>query len=181
MRGGEFLQGLYIPELRHRSFSSSERLVGILGSIVEPPTALLIGSIADYRHRRSVRPKSVRHDGPRPAVALQRALQKLQRSSAIPALRGENLEHFAFVIDGAPQIVRLAIDPDENLVEVPSPPGIRSTMNASSPYLRSEHRTKPVPPVSRRQLRPIVAGLGLLVLQVSMMAVQLSFFFWLID
>ena len=67
---------------------------------------------------------------------------------AIPALRGENLEHFAFVIDGAPQIVRLAIDPDENLVEVPSPPGIRSTMNASSPYLRSEHRTKPVPPVS---------------------------------
>lgn len=35
--------------------------------------------------------------------------------------------------------------------------------------------------VSRRQLRPIVAGLGLLVLQVSMMAVQLSFLFWLID
>ena len=35
--------------------------------------------------------------------------------------------------------------------------------------------------VSRRQLRPILAGLGLLVLQVSMMAVQLSFLFWLID
>ena len=44
------------PELRHRSFSSSERLVGILSPIVEPPTALLIGSIADYFHRRSVRP-----------------------------------------------------------------------------------------------------------------------------
>ncbi len=29
MGGGEFLQGLYISELRHRSFSSSERLVGI--------------------------------------------------------------------------------------------------------------------------------------------------------
>ncbi len=27
MGGGEFLQGLYISELRHRSFSSSERLV----------------------------------------------------------------------------------------------------------------------------------------------------------
>jgi hypothetical protein len=59
MGGGEFLQGLYISELRHRSFSSSERLVGILGSIVEPPTALLIGGIADYLHRRSVRPKPV--------------------------------------------------------------------------------------------------------------------------
>ncbi len=47
MGGGEFLQGLYVPELRHRSFSSPERLMGILGSIVEPPTARLIGSIAD--------------------------------------------------------------------------------------------------------------------------------------
>jgi len=45
MNGGEFLQGLYVLEPRHRSFSSSERLVRILGSIVEPPTALLIGSI----------------------------------------------------------------------------------------------------------------------------------------
>jgi hypothetical protein len=47
MGGGEFLQGLYIPEARHRPFPSSERLVGILGPIVEPPTALIIGGIAD--------------------------------------------------------------------------------------------------------------------------------------
>ncbi len=59
MGDGEFLQGLYIPEPRHRSFSSSERLVGILGSIVEPPTANLIGSNADHLHRRSIRPKSI--------------------------------------------------------------------------------------------------------------------------
>ncbi len=43
-----------VPEPLHRSFSSSERLVGILGSIVEPPTALLVGGIADYLHRRSI-------------------------------------------------------------------------------------------------------------------------------
>jgi hypothetical protein len=54
VNGGKLLQGVEIPEPSHRSFSSSERLVGILGSIVEPPTALLIGSIADYLHRRSV-------------------------------------------------------------------------------------------------------------------------------
>jgi hypothetical protein len=43
-RGGsgiELLQGLDIPEARHRSFSPSERLVRIFGSIVEPPTAHL--------------------------------------------------------------------------------------------------------------------------------------------
>jgi len=43
----------------YRSFSSSERLVGILSPIVEPPTARLIGSIADYFHCRWVRPKPV--------------------------------------------------------------------------------------------------------------------------
>ena len=59
MGGGEFLQGLYFPEPRHRSFSSSERLVGILGPIVKPPTALLRRGIADYLHCRSVRPKPV--------------------------------------------------------------------------------------------------------------------------
>ena len=59
MGGGKLLEGLHVPELRHRSFSSSERLVGILSPIVEPPTALLIGRIADYLHRRSVRPKPV--------------------------------------------------------------------------------------------------------------------------
>ncbi len=45
--GGEFLQGLYMSEIRHRAFSSSERLMRVLGPIVEPSTALLISDIAD--------------------------------------------------------------------------------------------------------------------------------------
>jgi hypothetical protein len=49
--GGEPLESFHVSELRHRSLSSSERLVGILRPIVEPTTALLIGSIADYFHR----------------------------------------------------------------------------------------------------------------------------------
>jgi hypothetical protein len=59
MGGGKLLESFHFPELRHRSFSSSEQLVGILSPVVEPPTALLIGSIADYFHRRSVRAKPV--------------------------------------------------------------------------------------------------------------------------
>jgi hypothetical protein len=82
--GGKLLQGPYISELRHRPLSSSERLVGILGSIVEPTDALLIGGIADYRHRRAVRPKPVGHNGLRLAIAFHRALQELQRSPTIP-------------------------------------------------------------------------------------------------
>ncbi len=51
MGNGKLLEGFHVPELRHRSFSSSEWLVGILSPIVEPPTTPLIGSIADYFHR----------------------------------------------------------------------------------------------------------------------------------
>ncbi len=55
MGGGKLLEGLHVPELRHLSFSSSERLVGILSPIIEPLAALLIGSIADlYDRSRSV-------------------------------------------------------------------------------------------------------------------------------
>ena len=39
--GGKLMERLHVPELRHRSFSSSERLVGILSPVVEPATALL--------------------------------------------------------------------------------------------------------------------------------------------
>ncbi len=108
MDGSEFLQGLGVPDLRHRSFSSPERLVGILGSIVEPPPALLIASIANYLHRRSVRPKPVGYDRSRSAVTLHRALQEFQRSRAIPTLRRENLKHLAFVIHRTPEVMPLA-------------------------------------------------------------------------
>ena len=59
MGGGEFLEGLYVSELRHRAFSSSERLVGILGPIVEPlPAYLTIHDSNDF-HRGTVRAKAV--------------------------------------------------------------------------------------------------------------------------
>ena len=51
MGGGKLLESFHVSELCHRSFSSSERLVGILSPIVEPSTTLLIGSIADDFHR----------------------------------------------------------------------------------------------------------------------------------
>jgi hypothetical protein len=52
---------------------------------------------------------------------LHRTLQELQGGLAIPALAGENLEYLAFVINRPPQVVRLAIDPHEHLIQVPTP------------------------------------------------------------
>ena len=52
MGSGELLENLHVPELRHRSFSPSEWLVGILRPVIQPATALLVGVVADYFHRR---------------------------------------------------------------------------------------------------------------------------------
>ena len=45
MNGSKFLQGLYVPEISHCPFPSSERLVRVLGPVVKPTTAGLGGRI----------------------------------------------------------------------------------------------------------------------------------------
>ena len=54
MDGGEFLQGLYVPEPGNCPFPSSERLVRVLGPVVEPAPAGPGGRIADHSHRSPV-------------------------------------------------------------------------------------------------------------------------------
>jgi len=63
----------------------------------------------------------------------------------MPAFCGKNLEYLAFMIDGAPEIMRFTVDPHKHFVEMPSPLRIQSMMNALFPDLRGEHRTEPVP------------------------------------
>lgn len=89
------------------------------------------------------------------ATPLNRALQKLNRSPAIPALRREYLEHLAFVIDRPPEIIRLAVDPHEHLVQVPRLVRIRMALYAPLPGLRRKHSPEPVPPESYRLMADV--------------------------
>jgi hypothetical protein len=50
---------------------------------------------------------------------LQQALEEPLRSVGIAPGLNQNIEHNAILIDGAPKIVQLALDPNEHLVEVP--------------------------------------------------------------
>ena len=50
------------------------------------------------------------------------------------------------MIYGPPEVVRLAVDPHEHLVQVPAPAGIRMVLDTALSDLRCEHRTEPVPP-----------------------------------
>ena len=160
MNGSKFLQGLYVPEIDHCRFPSSERLVRVLGPVVEPTTAGPGGRIADHSHRSPVGRKPVRDDRSWPAITLHRAFQKPECGPAIPPFRGKNLKHFTFVVNGAPQIAGLPVDPHEHLIKVPAPVRIPMTMNPTPPDLGCKQRTEPVPPVPHGLVADVDATLG---------------------
>ncbi len=62
------------------------------------------------------------------------------------------------MIDGAPQVMHLPVDPYENLVQVPLPVRIRLVMNPPLSYLSSEHRTESIPPEPYRLVADIDAA-----------------------
>jgi len=76
----------------------------------------------------------------------------------LPAFRGKDLEHLTFVIDSTPEVVRVAIDPHEHLVQVPTPVRIRIMMNSTFPDLGFKHRAEPVPPESDRLVADVDAA-----------------------
>ena len=160
MDGSKFLQGLYVPELGHCPFPSSERLVRVLDPVVEPTTAGPGGRIADHSHRSPVGRKPVRDDRSRPAITLHRAFQKPECSPAIPPFRYKNLKHFPFVVNRAPQIAGLPVDPYEHLIKVPAPVRIPMMINPALADLGGKQRTEPVPPVPHGLVADIDATLG---------------------
>ena len=63
------------------------------------------------------------------------------------------------MIDGAPQVVTLAIDLHEDLVEMPTPVAGFHALDPALPDLRSEHRPEPMPPKSDRLVANVDAPL----------------------
>ncbi len=119
--GSEFMKRLHLSEPKHGSLSSSEGQVAVLGPAVEPATHVAAIEIAQIAHRRRVGPRPVGDDGFSPAVAFQRLLQEPHSRGFIPRFRDVALQNLALVIDRAPQIMSLAVDLDEHLVEMPAP------------------------------------------------------------
>lgn len=63
MGGDELLQRGRASESLHGSLLSSERLMGVLGTIVQPPLGVLASRDAEIRKRRSVGAEAVGDDG----------------------------------------------------------------------------------------------------------------------
>src|SRR6056297_471711 len=94
-------------------------------------------------------------------------LKEFQRCLLVPRLRDEALQHLTFVVDGSPEVVPLAVDLYENLVEVPSPVAGFHASDAPLPDLGGEHRPKPVPPEPNRLVTDLDTTLVQQILDVS--------------
>ncbi len=133
MDRGEFPKRFYAPELGHRSLSSSEGLMRVFGPIVEPTAGHLAGLVSDLLHSCPVGTKAVRHNNFRTSVSLHHSTQKPQCSLAISLLCDKRFKDFSFVINCPPEVLSFAVDPHENLVQMPSP------------LWRAPHRSRPLP------------------------------------
>ena len=54
MDRAEFLDGVHPSKPQHGALSSAERLVGVLGPVVQPAARLLDAGVADLLHRSAV-------------------------------------------------------------------------------------------------------------------------------
>jgi hypothetical protein len=141
----------------------------ILRAVVEPTADLSTIRIADLFHRRVVRAKPVGDDAPRAPKCLHDALEKLQRRGLVPLRRDHHrLQDLAFVINGAPEIAKLAVE----FSRTPHP-NASATVDGRAFARRvayeSQRRTsaKPVPPEPDDLVADVDPALGQQILDVA--------------
>jgi hypothetical protein len=100
-------------------------------------------------------------------MPLHYTLQKLRRSPATPSCGHKNFKYFALVIDGTPEVVRLAINSDKYFVQVPALVRARMMMNSMPADLGGKQRTDPVPPEPHRLVADIDTALKQQVLDLA--------------
>ena len=90
------------------------------------------------------------------ALVLEQLLQQLDRCRLVAALLHQHVEHFAFVINGAPEEHAFAPDLDDHLVEMP-PTGWR---HHSASQARRHPRVELLDPAAYRLAADLNASMG---------------------
>ena len=166
--GSELLERLLLTKSQHGTLSSSERQVAVLYPVVLPSAHFAAVEIAQFAHRSRIGTQSVGNDHLNRTVLLQGFLQKHQSRCFIALFRNETFEDLALVINRTPQIMTLAVDPDEHLVEVPAPvTKATHPIHPLAPDVGREQRAEPVPPQPYRLVANVDTQLEQQVLDVA--------------
>jgi hypothetical protein len=124
--------------------------VQVLGSIVEPAARFLSFCCANLLLGSSIRSKPIRDDHLWTTVLSHRLLEKFQCCFLVPGLCHEAFQNLTLVVNRPLEVVPLAVELHENLVEMPPPIARPNPFDPAYSFLIGEHRPKPVPPKPHR-------------------------------
>ena len=103
------------------AFSAARRLVRNFCAVVRPSAGHMTASQVKIAQSRTVGAKPIGDDGVRQvSLPFQQPAHELEGCPPITPRLHDDIENFALVVDGAPEIVELAADPDEDLVQMPA-------------------------------------------------------------
>ncbi len=107
-------------EALHRVFTFARWLVGVFGPVVQvaalavfhtgqylPLGSAVTGELVGDEHAWDIR------------AALEQLAEELLGGTLVPAVLDQDVEDMAILVDGAPEVMALPIDLEENLVEMP--------------------------------------------------------------
>ena len=104
----------------HLPLSPPGRPMRILGPIIQIPTLSVLDAGKQLTLSDAVASQLVGHDYPRHVLqTLQKPPKEALRRVGIAPGLNKNIEHDTILIDGTPEIVLHALDPDEDFVHVP--------------------------------------------------------------
>ena len=146
------------------AFTATGWLVRDLCPIVRTPAGDMAVSSAKIPQGCTVGSEPIRDDGVRQvSLALEELPHKLERRLLVASRLNEDIENLTRVVDGAPEIMDPAADPDEHLIEVPPPRRAWTTL----PEPRRIDASELERPLPNRLIRDVDAALGAQVLDVA--------------
>ena len=120
VRGEESLRLPWRLEPLHLPFPSSRRPVRILSAIIQPPAHPVPHIRHDSATGRAVAAQAVGDQTARFVLeSSQKPLEEARGGFRIAAALDQDVEHNAILVDRAPEIMKRAVDANEDLVQVP--------------------------------------------------------------
>ena len=147
MSGEEVLRLFGRFEPLHLPLSSSRRPMRVLGPIVQISALSVLDAGKQLAPSDTIAPQLVSHDHSRDVLqTLQKPPEEALGGVGIAPGLNEDVEHNAILIDGAPEVMLHALDPDEDFVQVPLVPWPRP----AAAQAVGETRTEFLAPASHR-------------------------------
>jgi len=125
-------------EPTHDLFSSPGMAVGRFDPVIKPLVGPVIGAAAIRAECNIVAAEFVGHHDARLTPSAHQLAEKPPGSSGIPPFLTQNVQHITAVIDGAPKRVRLTVDGNDHLFDMPLMAFRRSITTDLRGHLRPE-------------------------------------------